>query len=242
MKLLILSDIHGNLNALNAVLKRAEKRSDIGGCVILGDIVDYGMHSNQVAEIIKALPYKIICNIRGNHEDAIINEDYARFSSDRGRESAKNTRQKLNEATWEYILKVMASSGKAEFEIGGKKCLAVHASLADEYWKSISPDGDLSEYSKYDLVFSGHSHLPHYFERYYKSDNPSTRNKKKTVFINPGSVGQPRNLNNRAQFAIYDTDTEEIGLEKVEYDIEAEQQSFDNSVDEFYKTRLKDGV
>ena len=68
------------------------------------------------------------------------------------------------------------------------------------------------------------------------------RNKKKTVFINPGSVGQPRNLNNKAQFAVLDTETEEIKFEKIVYDVADEQRHFDGAVDEFYKTRLKDGV
>lgn len=242
MKILILSDIHGNLCAFRAVLNSLSGRRDIEGCVLLGDTVDYGMHSNEVIALLKMLPYEILCNIRGNHEDAIINDSYDRFSSDRGRDSARNTKKNLSDSSWDYIKNVVTPSGRCEFGIGCKKCLAIHGSLADEYWKSISPDGDLSGYSEYDYVFSGHSHLPHFFEKYFKTENPSTRNRKKTVFINPGSVGQPRNINNRAQYAVFDTETEEIELIKIKYDIEQEQQAFDGSVDEFYKTRLKEGI
>lgn len=241
-KILILSDIHGNLNALESVLKAAEKYK-IGKCILLGDLIDYGIRSNEVIEIISRLNYEIVCNIRGNHENAIINDEYQRFSSDRGRESAKNTRRNLNDFSWNYIKTVMASCGKYEFMLGDKKCLAVHGSLKDEYWKSISPWDDLSDYLAYDFVFSGHSHLPHFFGYYHKVDNPATRNKKKTIFINPGSVGQPRNINNNAQYSILDPVTEEIFMKKAAYDIESEQNTFDGQpVDTFYKDRLKRGI
>ncbi len=241
MKLLILSDIHGNLNALDAVLKKASQ-TDIDAMALLGDIVDYGMRSDEVIDALKRCSYPVVCNIRGNHENAITEETYERFSSERGRASARRTRESLSADSWKYINETMLSDGKYEFMIGDKRCLAVHGSLRDEYWKSICIDSDTDGYEKYDYVLSGHSHLPHCFERYSAVDDPRTRNKKKTVFINPGSVGQPRNLNNRAQFAVLDTETEEIVLSKVEYDIEDEQKYFDGSVDEFYKNRLKDGV
>ena len=241
MKIAILSDIHGNLNALNAVLKKIE---DIKpeAIALLGDLIDYGMRSNEVVERLKNLPYLIVCNLRGNHENAIIENEYTRFSSERGRDCAKHTRSLLNAATWDYINGVMSNSGVFEFAVGDKLVLAVHGSLQDEFWKSISIESDFNGYEKYDYVLSGHSHLPHYFEKYYTVDNPKLRNKKKTVFINPGSVGQPRNLNNKAQFVVLDTETEEIRFEKVVYDVADEQSYFDGAVDEFYKTRLKDGV
>ena len=62
------------------------------------------------------------------------------------------------------------------------------------------------------------------------------RFKKKTVFLNPGSVGQPRNHNSAAQFAILDSETEEIHFVKVEYDIEKEQSLYNGEIDDFYKT------
>ena len=58
MKLLIISDVHGNLNALNAVLKSAEKYN-ISSVAILGDLVDYGMRSNEVIKEIKNLEYPV---------------------------------------------------------------------------------------------------------------------------------------------------------------------------------------
>lgn len=242
MKVLILSDIHGNLCAWNAVMQRITGEEHADACILLGDLVDYGMHSNEVIEGVRKLNIPILCNLRGNHEDAILRDEYARFSSERGRESAKNTRKNLNTASWEYLKTQLCGRGLAEFELDGKKCLAVHGSLADEYWKSIFPDGDLSAYAQYDYVFSGHSHEPHFFERFFPANDPLRRNRKKTVFLNPGSVGQPRNLSPLAQYAVLDTESGEVCMRRTPYSVEEEQAAFDGSVDEFYKNRLKEGV
>lgn len=241
MRILILSDIHGNMEALENVLKTSEKY-DVSALLLLGDVIDYGPHSNEVIERLKRVEIPILCNILGNHEYAIINDAYDRFSSDRGRASARFTRNSLNGSSWAYMENAMSQSGKAEFVVGGKKCLAIHGSLDDEYWKAIRPGDDLADYKDYDYVFSGHSHFPHYFEEYYKVDNPMTRNKKKTVFINPGSVGQPRNISPLAQFCVWNTETEEVTMAHVPYDIKKEQKAFSKEIDEFYKKRLEVGV
>lgn len=215
---------------------------NIEGTVCLGDLIDYGMHSNEVVELIQKINYPFLCNLRGNHEQAVITECYDRFSSKRGRESARYTRSVLNENTWNYINNVQNPSGMAEFRIGKKRCLAVHGSIEDIYWKAIFPGEQFARYENYDYVFSGHSHLPHYFEVFYPGDDPTLRNKKKTVFINPGSVGQPRNLNPMAQYCIVDTDTGQTEMRNVPYDIAKEQASYHGQVDDFYRERLTTGV
>ena len=242
MKVLIMSDIHGNREAFQAVLKRAAQYKDINACILLGDMIDYGMHSNEVIQMVRMLPYPVICNICGNHEDAVMRNDYSRFSSVRGQASAKYTQSILDQNSWNYINNEMDRHGMKEFQCAGKRCLAVHGSVEDEYWKSLNPEGDLSEYKNFDFVFSGHSHLPHLVEKYYKCEDVVHRNKKKVIFINPGSVGQPRNLNCMAQFVIMDMTTEQVSFEKVKYDIDTEQASYHGQVDEFYRDRLKLGV
>lgn len=242
VKLLILSDIHGNLLALQAVLGYIESTYKIDCCVMLGDIIDYGMHSNEVVRILRDIKYPIACNILGNHEQAVITQNYDGFSSERGRQCAQYTRSVLNDQTWEYIKNTMENSGRSEFILEGKKCLAVHGSLTDIYWKSIRPGQKLSEYQTYDYVFSGHSHLPHFIEEFYEVDNPLKRNKKKTIFINPGSVGQPRNLNAMAQCAVLDTEMETLIMEKIPYNIKKEQEAYNGQVDDFYRNRLETGV
>lgn len=242
MKVIILSDIHGNKSALLSVLKDLQRESEIQACFLLGDIIDYGMHSNEVIQILKTLPFPIIGNIWGNHEQAVMNDRYERFSSERGRRCAQYTKQNLNQDSIQYIGREMCREGKTEIEFSGKLCLAVHGSLEDEFWKSIEVDDPLLEYQKYDYVFSGHSHIPHFIEKYYKTENERTRNRKKVIFINPGSVGQPRNLNNMAQYVILNMDSEEVTFRKVRYNIEKEQAAYGGQVDSFYKERLEVGI
>ncbi len=242
MKILLLSDIHGNLAALQSVMDKIDKNYKIDACILLGDIIDYGMHSNEVIKLIKNFSFPILCNLWGNHENAIINGRYEKFSSERGKQCAQYTRSILSQESWKYLMECMVRYGKKEFECYGKKCLAVHASLLDEFWGKMEPEKEIDEYVNFDYVFSGHTHIPFFLEKYVRGDDLRKRNKKKVIFINPGSVGQPRNLNPMAQFAILDIKTEKIIFEKVLYDIQYEQKTYNGQVDDFYKNRLEIGV
>ncbi len=242
MATLVLSDIHGNLAALQAVLQEASRTKDVHSCILLGDVIDYGMHSNEVIELLKDLPYTVICNLWGNHEQAVSFQEYGRFSSERGKASAMHTRELLSDGSWKYINNRMEHKGYLEFVCDGKRCLAVHGSHEDKFWKSIDITGNLQPYQSFDYVFSGHSHLPVFYEKFYITDDPKRRNKKKTVFINPGSVGQPRNHNPMAQYAIIDLADEIILMKKTRYNIIKEQSSFTGDVDEFYCKRLELGI
>ena len=241
MKLLILSDIHGNLNAMNEVLTYI-KKIQIDGLALLGDFIDYCPHSNEVVKLISELKLPVICSIWGNHEDAILCDHYDRFSSPRGADSARYTKSTLDSNTLEYLNSIMSKSGQQEFSIDGKKYLAVHGTIEDFYWGKFDVQKDLSAYSDYDVVLMGHSHRPVFYEAFFKCENPETRNQKKTIFINPGSVGQPRNLNPNSQFAIFDTETQECEFIKLRYNIKDEQKDFSDKVDPFYRTRLEAGV
>ena len=136
----------------------------------------------------------------------------------------------------------MTNDGKTDFYVDGKHMLAVHGTLDDIYWGKFDCANDLSAYADYDVVFMGHSHRPLYFEKYFESDNPNTRFQKKTLFINPGSVGQPRNINPCSQFVVFDTCDENCEFVKLKYDCSEEQKDFSKYVDDFYKTRLQLGI
>ena len=238
----ILSDIHGNLHALKEVINDLISY-DVDSIVLLGDLIDYGMQSNESVELIrKEFSSKIICNIWGNHEKAILTEDFNHFSSQRGVESAKFTASQLNDEVKDYLNDDLIHEGKLEFELDNMNALAIHGSLLDNYWKAIFPDNLNGEYSDFDIVLSGHSHYPHVFQKFYEVDNPDMRNKKSVLFINPGSVGQPRNHNPNAQYAILDTETRGVELRAVEYPVDEAMDLYDGSIDEFYQTRLKNGI
>lgn len=240
-KILIMSDIHGNLIALKKVLQKALQEK-ISGIIILGDLIDYGPSSNEVIEQLSQIPDGLVyCNIWGNHEYAVMKNDFSRFSTDRGKINARYTKNHLTDKSIKYI-STMTQSGKEEFEVNGKKCLAIHGSLDDMYWKSIEPTNVHGDYSEYDYVFSGHSHREHYFSIYYKCNNPEMRNEKRTVFINPGSVGQPRNHNSAANYALLDVTDGSMEFGNILYDVERTQSMFTEDVDSFYKERLDKGI
>lgn len=245
-KYLILSDVHGNVSAFESVL------SDIcderfKGIILLGDLIDYGMRSNEIIQKIKKLSGdvwsdRIIVSIWGNHEKLVVDKDLDRLSSDRGRNIARYTSKQLVPESIEYINNSMNKSGSQMFSIEGFNCLAIHGSLEDCYWKSIVPEKLNGDYTDFDFVFSGHSHYSHVFTHFYPINNPDLRNKKAVTFINPGSVGQPRNQNPFAQYAILSLPSKCVELRAVEYDVTYEQSLYPNEIDEFYKNRLKKGV
>ena len=99
----VLADIHGNLYALKSVMEDISSRS-VDKIILLGDLVDYGMQSNEVIDFInKELHIPIMVNIWGNHEKAIIDKDFSRFSGNRGVESAKYTEKTLSESNKSYL-------------------------------------------------------------------------------------------------------------------------------------------
>ncbi len=105
-KYAVLSDIHGNLFALRAVISDLD-RFDTDGILLLGDLIDYGMQSNETVACIRdeMMPrFNIVCNIRGNHEDAVMNGHYERFSSERGKQCAEYTASVLSDETKSFLI------------------------------------------------------------------------------------------------------------------------------------------
>ncbi len=242
MKLIILSDIHANLSALTSLFDDIKRRGiSEYELVILGDVINYGLRPNETLEIIKKQKKPLVL-LAGNHEMALLGFEDNRFSSVRGKEILDVTKKLIHQKNTDYI-NTEFNKGYIEHQIDGKKYLFIHGSLEDTFWGTIKPTIPSEAYKKYDVVFSGHSHKPHFFEHFFEDRNPKMRNKKKTIFINPGSVGQPRNHENQSQYVVFDTVNMDISFYKCAYNIEDEQASYRNySVDTFYRTRLGEGV
>lgn len=243
MRLVLLSDIHANVTALKAVLNDIDTIGEFDAYAILGDFVNYGPRPNESIKMAKQLTKPLLVNLWGNHEYSIFGGSLGRFATDRGRAVLKYTNAILTEASKGYLDKCMNHQGMEEKEIDGKRILFMHGNLDDPYWGKFGMDKMNDErYAQYDYVINGHSHIPHYVEHFFPSDNKEYRNKKRTIFINPGSVGQPRNHNPYAQYGILDTNSENYEHRAVWYDVEEEQKLFNDSVDKFYKERIKLGV
>ena len=110
-RIAILSDIHGNLFALERVVQDMDSRC-IDQAILLGDLIDYGMQSNEVvAYIMNHFHYPLICNIWGNHEKAILTSDFNGFSSQRGVDCAKHTASLLTPETTDYLNRELIHDG-----------------------------------------------------------------------------------------------------------------------------------
>lgn len=247
-KIIVLTDIHGNLSALYAVIADIENRLYHPDCiVILGDIINYGLRPNEVIKEIITLSqrYSILANLFGNHEKALFDGDTSHFSTDRGRSVLEYTRTRLSDESKDYLLNYLSPTGMKEMNVDEKLVLFVHGSLTDPFWGKMTGK-EMSEqvYAKYDYVISGHSHVPNFTEKFYEvKSKPEYRNKKRTVFLNPGSVGQPRNHNPRAQYLFIDFEAEIFHFNSVRYDVEYEQNLYEGAaIDSFYKTRLTNGI
>lgn len=243
-KIIILSDIHANISALSSVLEDCRLKYDYEYMALLGDIVNYGMSPNEVINELKSVGCPVLVNLWGNHEKALFDGDTRHFSTGRGREALAFTRNMLTEDSKHYLSSSLSRSGTAEIVVGGKRILFVHGTLSDPFWGKMTPVEMMNPtYAKYDYVVSGHSHIPGLSEIFYKDETAHEyRNKKRTVFMNPGSVGQPRNHNPRAQYLFMDIGCEIFHFNSVAYDLDHERSLYVDGVDGFYKDRLTKGI
>ena len=237
MKLVLLSDIHANLNALKAVRENLEKQQ-VEYC-LLGDYIDYGPRPNEV--IMELNQINPLVKLAGNHENSLMKNDLAKFATDRGPQSLLYTKSILNNKSNIFLSSL--SYAPVELILYDKKILFIHGDFSDVFWGKMNYEEMKKEtYKSYDFVISGHTHVPHLIDMYYNDNNPSKRNQKRVTFLNPGSVGQPRNHNNMAQYVEMDLERESISFIKVPYDFENEKLYFSNEIDEFYKNRLSEGI
>lgn len=232
----VISDIHANLTALDAVLLHLHaKYGDAIPVFHLGDAVDYGMRPVETIHRLQALAPRFVVNLRGNHEMALDGVEDDRFSSPRGRAANEFTRRILDGASRRFVAAM--SGGSVSLVFAGKSVLCVHGDLHDRYWGKMPVAERLSpDYRAFDFVFSGHTHVP------FLECVVDKAARRRTVFVNPGSVGQPRNANPAAQYAVVDFDTGAVSFECVPYDIAAEQALFTADVHPYYKERLAFGL
>lgn len=243
-KLIVLSDIHANLTALRAVLADIKKNGYCPDAVILlGDIVNYGMRPNEVIEELEKISHLVLVNLVGNHEKALMDNDLSSFSTERGKRILEYTSSLLTHESWDYLRNKMCLTGSEMKVWSDKHLLFLHGDRNDIYWGKLEKE-KMSDvyYADFDIVFSGHTHVPCYVEYFYPIQNPLFRNKKKTLFINPGSVGQPRNQNPCAQYVYIELTTEVVHHNAVQYDVEAERKLYPDFLDIFYKDRLLYGI
>ncbi len=225
MKTAFISDIHANLDALDLVLADIQARG-ADRIVCLGDIVGYGPEPNECAGRVREAAQVTVV---GNHDyaalgllDTLAFNEYARAAADW-------TSDHLSEAARDFLLMLPLS-----LELDGMRL--VHASPQEpEAWTYVLSFHEAErqfEAFEEKLCFIGHSHLPVVIEMgeelealQYPADGAGlSLDPDRRYIVNVGSVGQPRDRDPRAGYAIYDDAVHEVSLHRVEYPVAVVQE------------------
>ena len=222
MRILIISDIHANLTALEAVLADA---GEIDAAWCLGDLVGYGPDPNECVQRVKELP-NLVC-ILGNHDAAVVNRiDITSFNPE-ARLAIAWTRSAL----WDGNLAFLRSlPEKAQVD----PVTLVHGSPRQPVWEYLLDTSTATrnfEFFETPYCFVGHTHLPviyflHDGHRAAQLSVPEANaclEMRPRAIMNPGSVGQPRDRDVRAAYAIYNLEDQTWDYRRTEYDIPSVQ-------------------
>jgi len=222
MRYAILADIHGNLAAFQAVLRDVEERGGAEELWCLGDIVGYGPDPGECIALLRQLPH--LC-VAGNHDWAAIGRvDISDFNPDAA-QACRWTATQLTPEDVRYLENLPLTLSRDDFTI-------VHGSPREPIWEYVlSTQSARANFGYFETRFCliGHSHVPMVFEHIGETcllDELATELKlrENRLIINPGGVGQPRDGDPRAAYAIYDDRDKTIYHYRVAYDIEATQE------------------
>jgi predicted phosphodiesterase len=224
MRVAVLSDIHSNLRALDAVLASL---GTVDAVWHLGDVVGYGPEPSGVIERLREIG---AVGVKGNHDDAATGgESILHFNAD-AREAIDWTRERLPEPDLAYLanLPLRLQPLDSAFTL-------VHGSPREPIWEyvdapAIARDNLAALETPYCLV--GHTHIPFVFRQKGSVKQANVIQllavepggllhlDERRALINPGSVGQPRDGDPRASYLVLDTETAEARWDRVDYDIE----------------------
>ncbi|WP_018506509.1 metallophosphoesterase family protein [Thiobacillus thioparus] len=207
MKLVLLGDIHGNDFALRAVLTAATSNG-ADKLLITGDLIGYYYAPKKALELLKPWDRHVV---RGNHEDMLIAARSDSAFLDRvDARYGTGLRTAIEQLSEEQLDELCSLPHPLDLMIDGCRILLCHGSPwnNDQY---VYPDAQPELLSRsavqdFDLVVLGHTHYP------------MQRKIGNTLLVNPGSVGQPRNRQPGAHWALFDTATQSLELRCEQYD------------------------
>ncbi len=222
MPILILSDIHANWHALQAVLKDA--KGGYAEIVCCGDLVGYNANPNRVTQWVRE---NCATTIRGNHDKVVAGIEDLEWFNDVAQAAARWTITHMEEGLREYL------RGLTRGPLNTEHFHMWHGSVADEdeYVTSAAEAGPHFRQFELPLAFFGHTHLQGGFfakgSRVGVLPQVAAGESERTIelepdllyMVNPGSVGQPRDGDPRAAYAIYDSERKLVTLRRVEYPV-----------------------
>lgn len=202
MKIIVFSDIHGNIQALEAMLKQAEDYG-VEQFIFCGDIMGYFLHQDEVIDRLRQLSN--LYAVSGNHDSYYIqtvagSRERVAFAKKYGRSYLKE----LGNCRREYLKNLPKAM---ELQIEGRKVFVTHGSLEWYMEGRVYPDTEINAdlYSRYDMIILGHTH----YQMYRTIGN--------TVLLNPGSLGQPRDGKGYS-YCFMDTEKKEFAFKTAAVD------------------------
>jgi predicted phosphodiesterase len=220
MRFAIFSDIHANLEAMEAVFQDAEGRN-VTHYVCLGDVVGYNANPHECVQRIREMECPIV---KGNHDEQASLEESSRDFNELAEHAIEWTRENLTTEDKQWLRNLRLQRQVRDFTI-------VHATLdTPEQWGYVFNTLDAGAsftYQHTTVCFFGHTHVPMAFIR----DDGVRRitfeqiriDSGRKYFINAGSTGQPRDGDWRAAYCIYDSEKNVVELHRVKYDLASAQ-------------------
>ncbi len=215
----IFSDVHGNIDALDAVLEDIEKKDAVDKMICLGDLVGYGARPVECVRRIRQAKCEVVV---GNHDYAAVGKMSLYFFNELASEAMLWTREQLGKEETAFL-------DALPLVYEDENMVAVHGTLVEpESFGYVLSDVDavrLFATTEKDFCFTGHSHFPCVF--IYDGGLHLTRDSRivvpegARVIVNVGSVGQPRDGDPRACYVIFDSDNRLVETVRVAYDVEA---------------------
>ena len=221
MRFALFGDIHANLEALEAVLDDAANQ----GCtdyVCMGDLVGYNADPAACLEIVRTQNWPVV---KGNHDEDASEDHPLEKMNPVAAEALEWTRKQLSDEQRAWLRHIRMVRQVENFTV-------VHSTLDQpQSWTYVTNKFEAMSNFSYqftNLCFHGHTHVPRIFireDRVTEIEETSVIiNPKFKYFINTGSVGQPRDGDWRACYAIYDVPTSTVSFRRVEYDLLTTQQ------------------
>ncbi|NQT45929.1 MAG: metallophosphoesterase family protein [Candidatus Omnitrophica bacterium] len=221
MRYALISDVHGNLEALEAVIEALQKER-VDEYLSTGDIIGYGADPSKCIERVRGLTEKVVC---GNHEWAVRDLKYTDYFNPYAKAAVYWTRQMINTEELNYANSLNHLLKEKDFTL-------VHGTLhrPEEFRYMRDEREALMSFRLQDtpLCFLGHTHSPGiYWEREgrisYSQDKIVKLAEGTKYIINCGSIGQPRDGNPKASYCIYDDEAKKIEFKRIAYDIKKAQ-------------------
>lgn len=228
MRLGIISDIHGNLHALNNVLEHMNSVG-VDKKVCLGDLVGYGPYPNECIDLV-ASNFNFI--VMGDHDNAVFDDKEAAAMNPLARQGVDFTKEKITRSNLD-ILKGL------EYGYLTDGILLVHGSPSAPFGSVRTDDDAVHSFSSpiadFDISFVGHTHIPAIWEKktiskvafirpqFQKSEDVISKfeyTPKEASIVNVGSVGQSRDGDKRATYVIFDTESRLVSIYKIPYSVD----------------------